>query len=117
MTIPIYDENAPIACTASASELETRVEQLEALRAAMRSVERTDDGLLVGFDASQDAAELRQFTRDEKACCNFWGFEIHQRDGAPLLRWDGPPAVADFLDRLYGWFVSDEPLTPGSGLL
>jgi hypothetical protein len=117
MTIPIYDENAPIACTASASELETRVRQLEALRASMRSVTRTDDGLRVGFDAAQDEAELRQFTRDEKACCNFWGFEIEYRGGAPLLRWDGPPAASDFLDRLYAWFLTDEPLTLDSGLL
>jgi hypothetical protein len=33
------------------------------------------------------------------------------------LRWDGPPATADLLDQLLGYFRGDQPVTAVTGLL
>ena len=75
--IPIYDETAPIVRTAASDEISKRIGQIETMRAHMDRLERTPDGLLLHFTARPDMdAELRQFTVDEKGCCQFWGFEV-----------------------------------------
>jgi hypothetical protein len=33
------------------------------------------------------------------------------------LQWDGPPSVADFLDRLHAFLLSNEKLSAATGLL
>jgi hypothetical protein len=60
---------------------------------------------------------VRRFAVDETRCCQFWGFEIGTTPDQITLRWDGPPDVADFLDRLHAYFLGDEPLTAVTGLL
>lgn len=54
---------------------------------------------------------------DEKGCCTFWGFQVTTTDEDLILRWDGPPEVNDFFDKLVTWLGSDEPLTAETGLL
>lgn len=116
--IPIYDDTAPIACTASSDELPVRIDQVERIRAHLLRHERTDHGLLLHFtDEPEIAAEVRGFTVDEKACCAFWGFDVTAANGVLTLRWDGPPEVNDFFDELVVFFDGYEPLTAIDGLL
>jgi hypothetical protein len=114
--IPI-DLDAPIACTAKGDEIPLRIEQVTRMRDDLRSIDRTADGLLLHFPPDAELeAHLERFVRDEKGCCQFWGFEIVA--GPDLtLRWDGPPDAQPFLDELLSYFTSDEPLTAFSGLL
>jgi hypothetical protein len=109
---------APIACTANADEIPLRIDQVTHMREQLRSVGRTVSGLLLEFDPDPDLeAQLQQFVRDEKGCCQFWGFELTATVGAVTLAWDGPPDVQTFLDELDEFFRSDQPLTAFSGLL
>lgn len=115
--IPI-DVTAPITCTATQNDISTRIDQITVVRDRLRSIERTDDGLLLHFEPSPDLeTHLDQFADDEKNCCQFWGFTVAATDSDLTLTWDGPPGVQGFLDELHGYFESDEPLTAFSGLL
>jgi hypothetical protein len=115
---PIYDDTAEITCTAAQGEVSVRIEQLERMRSEVRRIERTPHGLLLHFDVrSETEADLHRFAIDEKGCCQFWGFAVETGDGDLTLRWDGPPAVEEFMDRLFSWFQSDAPLSAESGLL
>lgn len=117
-TIPIYDSTAPIACTAAGDEIPARIEQIERLRTDLKGFERTEHGLLLHFPNRPDIeAHVRKFTIDEKGCCTFWGFDVTTADDELSLRWDGPPDVNDFFEKLVAWLTSDEPLTAESGLL
>jgi hypothetical protein len=115
---PIYDDTAEITCTATRGEIPARIEQLEHVRDDLRRIERTPHGLLLHFADRPDVdAELRRFVIDEKGCCQFWGFAVETHQGDLTLRWDGPSTVDDFMERLFAWFQSDEPLTADSGLV
>ena len=117
-SIPIYDATAPIACTASADEIPKRIEQVERMRSHLAAVERTNDGLLLHFPNRPDIDdELRRFTLDEKACCRFWGFAIDSDPDQLHLRWDAPPTLTDYMNRLLDFFQGDQPLTADAGLL
>jgi hypothetical protein len=116
--IPIYDDTAPIACTIGREEVPERIELVERMKARLRRIDRTDHGLLLHFpDQPAVEADLRQFTVDEKRCCQFWGFAVETGEAGLVLRWDGPPATNDLLDLLHGYFAGDEPLSAITGLL
>lgn len=116
--IPIYDATAAIVCTAGRDELPARVEVIERLRTHLDRVERSEHGLVLHFPNRPEVADdLAQFSIDEKACCQFWGFATEATDEAITFRWDGPPAVDDLLDQLLDFFQGDEPLTALDGLL
>jgi hypothetical protein len=109
---------APIACHATSEAIPVRIDQVEAMRDRLLSIERTEQGLLLHFEPDRElAAHLQRFVADEKGCCQFWGFEIAAADSDLTLRWDGPPDVQGFLDDLLRYFESDQPLTAFSGLL
>jgi hypothetical protein len=117
-SIPIYDATAEIACTAAADEIPKRIEQVERMRSHLAAVERTEDGLLLHFPNRPDIEEeLRGFTIDEKACCQFWGFAIESDPAQLHLRWDAPPTLSDSMTSLLDFFQGNEPLTAESGLL
>jgi hypothetical protein len=116
--IPIYDATAPITCTADNAEIASRLEQIERIHTNLDGIERTDHGVLLHFPHRPDLeADLRKFIVDEKACCQFWGFEITAADDQLLLRWDAPPTLDDYMDQLLAAFKSDQPITAASGLL
>jgi hypothetical protein len=113
--IPI-DVTAPVACTANRAEIPIRIDQVTHLRERLRSLDRTPAGLLLHFEPDADLqADLDQFARDEKGCCQFWGFEVATTPDL-TLRWDGPPDAQELLDELHRFFASDEPLTAFSAL-
>ena len=117
MRIPV-DETAPIACTASSEEIPLHIEWVEQMRTAHRAIERTEEGIVLHFapEATTEAL-LQRFAVAEKGCCEFWGFEIDHTPQELTFHWDGPPGIAEYMDRLHAWFGSDEPLTAQSGLL
>jgi hypothetical protein len=114
---PIDDGTTPIACTATDDELSERVEVIERMHAALLGVDRTEHGLVLHFPQRPDLeADVRRFTVEEKRCCQFWGFDIEAANGQLHLRWDGPPAVQELMDRLQGHLEGDEPITALDGL-
>src|SRR5687768_1653547 len=116
--IPLYDDTAPITCTASADEIPARMEQVERLRSALERIERTPHGVLLHFPKRDDLdAELRRFTVDEKNCCQFWGFDVTESSDHLTLRWDGPPSVEAFFGDLVEYFEGDRPIAEFPGLL
>lgn len=116
--IPIYDDTAAIACTISNAEIPERVELIERMRTAMTALDRTPTGLLLHFpDNDAMRADLATFAVDEKRCCQFWGFDIRDEPSGVALRWDGPPAAGDLLDRLVTFFTTDAPIATLDGLL
>jgi hypothetical protein len=114
--VPI-DLTAPIACTASRDEIPGRLAQVGHMRDRLRSVDRTEVGLVLHFEPDADLRRhLERFVADEKGCCRFWGFEISD-DAGLTLRWDGPADVQPLLDELLRYFEGDGPLTALAGLL
>ncbi len=110
--IPIYDDTVPTTCTATSDEIPVRIEASDHLRSKLLSIERTEHGLLLHFPPDDDiATEVRQFTIDEKRCCQFWGFDVQTTPDGTTLRWDRPPTVDDFFGELTCFFESDEPAT------
>lgn len=107
--IPIYDATTPIACTISAEEIPERIELVERLRSNVSELHRTEHGMLLRFPNRPDIeADLRRFAVDEKRCCQFWGFDVTTGDEL-TLRWDGPPASGELIERLATWLTGDEP--------
>ncbi len=116
--IPIYDDTAAVACTIGKAEVPGRIDLIERMRTNLSSVERTEFGLLLHFPRSPEVdADLHQFAIDEKRCCEFWGFAITDAADDLTLRWDGPPAAHELIDRLKDYFEGNEPLTDLAGLL
>lgn len=116
--IPLYDETAPIACTLDATDLEARLEQMDRMRGSLVDTERTEHGLLLRFEPSPGVEdELARFVVDEKACCQFWGFDLSTGDGVIALRWDGPPSVSVLLDGLLAFFNGEASIDDVRGLL
>lgn len=105
MTKPLYDPTAPIACTIEAHEIPGHLELIERLRAHLASIERTEHGVRLTF-AGAKATDIHRFAAEEKRCCAFWGFEV----GDGTLRWDGPPQLADHMDRLIDYFEGRAPI-------
>lgn len=109
-TIPLHDVTEPVVCTIDAGAIGDHLGRLERLRPALRSVTRTDTGVIVGFqDTAAIADEVKAFVATESSCCKFWGFETWTDDEL-VLRWDGPPVTAVFMDRLVGYLTGAEPI-------
>jgi hypothetical protein len=117
-SIPLYDDSAPIACTATGPDRAARVEVLRRLHADLERIERTQHGMLLHFpDRPGIDDDLRRFARDEKACCSFWGFAVAATSGGFTLRWDAPPAADHLVDALLAAFEGDDPISAVAGLL
>ena len=118
MTLPIFDDSQPLACSPNASEVPARVELLERMRTALRAVERTEHGMLLRFPSRPEVeADVRRFAVDEKRCCAFWGFAVGTAAGEITLRWDAPPQAGELVDQLRDWFAGERSLPDISGLL
>jgi hypothetical protein len=107
---PLYDENQPIACSIGAAELPDHIKVIERLRTNMQSIQRTPHGVLLTLPTSSaNAADMRAFAVVEKQCCPFWGFEVIE-DADLMLRWDGPPDLAEYMDKLVDYFEGRAPI-------
>jgi hypothetical protein len=116
-TIPLYDATAPITCSATSDEIAVRIEQIDRMRSNLDRIERTEHGMLLHFPNRRDIeADLRKFTSEENACCQFWGFDITTHSDELILRWDAPRTLDDCITRLLTFFEGDEPVA-AEGLL
>ena len=116
--LPLYDSSVDITCTIDASEVPERLALLERMRAALKTLDRTDDGMLLHFAPNADTeADLRAFAVDEKRCCQFWGFAVDATDNELTLQWDAPPDAQHLIERIATAMQGDEPITALSGLL
>ena len=116
--IPIYDESTSITCTIGDDEVDERVALFERMRRNLRTVSRTDHGLLLHFPRRADVeAGVRRFAIDEKRCCRFWGFAVETGQGELTLRWDAPPAASEVLARIEASLLGEAPITSIRSLL
>lgn len=107
---PLYDATKPIACTIEAAQVADHLAVVERLRANLESIERTPHGVLLALpNTVENVADARQFAADEKACCEFWGFDVVEQPDL-RLRWDGPPDLADYMDKLIDYFEGRAPI-------
>ncbi len=116
--IPIYDATEPIVCTIDVEEVQARLELIERMRLDLDHIDRTEHGLLLTFPRREDVERaVRGFAADEKRCCRFWGFAVEATVDVLRLRWEGPPATDELLDRLLAYFEGDEPIGAIEGIL
>lgn len=96
----------PIACTLSASDYRRRLAEIAALsRDALRHVECRGLTLDLRY-APEAAARVRQLVEQERACCAFLQFELHEEADEVRLLVTAPAAAAaavpDLLAELTG---------------
>jgi hypothetical protein len=90
----------PIACTLSATDYRTRLADIAALsRDALRHVERRGLTLDLRY-APEAAARVRQLVEQERRCCAFLTFELHEETDEVRLLVTAPPAAADAVPDL-----------------
>lgn len=91
---------APIACTLSATGYRARLAEIAALsREALRSVERR--GLTLDLRYAPEAADrVRRLVEQERRCCAFLQFELHDDADEVRLLVTAPPAAADAVPDL-----------------
>jgi hypothetical protein len=96
----------PIACTLPPSDYRARLREIAALsRDALRRVERHGLTLELRY-APEAAARVRRLVEQERACCAFLAFELHEDAEEVRLLVTAPPAAAaavpDLLAELTG---------------
>lgn len=91
---------APIACTLSATDYRTRLTEIAALsREALRRVERRGLTLELRY-APEAAARVRRLVEQERRCCAFLDFVLHEDADEVRLLVTAPPAAADVVPDL-----------------
>lgn len=116
--LPLYDAEAAIACTISDDEKPGRIDSVLQMKAALTSLERTADGMVLHFPSGAEIEQtVRQFAIDEKRCCEFWGFAVESSAEGLSLRWDAPPDAIPLIDSLEEFFTSDKSLSELAGLV
>lgn len=110
----------PIACTLQPSDYRARLAEIAALsRDALRSVERRGQTLDLRY-APEAAQRVRRLVEQERACCAFLEFELHEDAEEVRLLVTAPPAAAEavpeLLAELTGGVIEDGALEPdGAG--
>jgi hypothetical protein len=90
----------PIACTLSSSEYRSRLADIAALsREALRHVERRGLTFELRY-APEAAARVRQLVEQERTCCPFLRFELHEDADEVRLVVTTPPAAEDAVPDL-----------------
>ena len=116
--LPLFDEDAPIACTLSEAALSGRLDQLQLMRSKLRQLDRTSRGMVLRFDPDPHMEkELDSFALEEKQCCGFWGFDVQRSAEDLTLVWEAPPSAQLLIDQLSEFFQGIRPPEFLSGLL
>jgi hypothetical protein len=90
----------PIACTLSPADYRRRLAEIAALsRDALRRVERRDLTLDLCY-APEAADRVRQLVEQERLCCAFLQFELHEEVDEVRLLVTIPPAAAEAVPEL-----------------
>jgi hypothetical protein len=99
----------PIACALSPLEYRSRLAGIAALsRDALRHAER--HGLMLDLRyAPEAAARVRRLVEQERTCCPFLQFELHEDADEVRLVVTAPPAVADAVPDLLAELTGRRP--------
>jgi len=90
----------PITCTLSATDYRGRLAAIADLsREALRHVERRGLTLDLRY-APEAAARVRQLVEQERRCCAFLQFELHETADEVRLVVTAPPAAAEAVPEL-----------------
>lgn len=100
---------APIACTLGSGELEHHLASIGTLaRDALRSHTRRD--LVVDLRYAPEARErVREMVRNERTCCSFLDFDLHESPEEIRLVITAPEAARQTVDVLFEQFVAGAP--------
>lgn len=101
-----------IACTLTGNSLRNRIAWIAQLaRDSLRSYERDDLALTLRY--SPDAVDnVREMVREERACCAFLKFELHECPDELLLTINAPEAARDVADDLFAHFTGGDSADP-----
>ncbi len=106
------DTEVPIACTLSPTEYRDRLADIAALsREALRHVERRGLTLELRY-GSEAATRVRQLVEQERKCCPFLKFELHEGTDEVCLVVTAPPAAAEAVPELLAELTGRPPDTP-----
>jgi hypothetical protein len=99
----------PIACTLSASDYRSRLTEIAALsRDALRSVDR--HGLTLDLRYAPEAASrVRRLVEQERTCCAFLQFELHEDADEVRLLVTAPAAAAEAVPDLLAELTGRRP--------
>ena len=105
-TIPITHiapDGAPIACSLTPAEYESRARELSDLaRRALVGREPIDGGERLAFhDVPAVERELAAAVVAEASCCSFLTLRLDRRDGALVLDVTGPPDARPIIAELF----------------
>jgi hypothetical protein len=99
-------DQPPIACCLGATEYQSRIAWIENLtRQALRSHARDDLVLRLSY-TPEAAAEVRKMVEQERICCPFLTFDLHQSYEAASVTITATEAARDSADMLFGQFLS-----------
>lgn len=99
----------PIACTLSPSDYRTRLAEIAALsRDALRRVEHRGLTLDLRY-APGAAARVRQLVEQERRCCAFLQFELHEDADEVRLLVTAPPSAAEVVPDLLAELTGRQP--------
>ena len=99
----------PIACTLSPSDYRSRLAEIAALsRDALRHVERRGLTLHLRY-APEAAARVRQLVEQERGCCAFLQFELHDDADEVRLLVTAPATAADAVPDLLAELTGRHP--------
>ena len=92
--------DAPLACTLTPDAYRRRLLDVAALsREALRHVDQR--GHIIDLRYAAEAVErVRRFVDQERACCGFLGFELHERGDHVQVLVTVPPAARDAVPEL-----------------
>jgi hypothetical protein len=92
--------DTPIACTLSPAGYRARLAEIADLsRQALRHVERRGLTLDLRY-ASEAAARVRRLVEEERRCCPFLQFDLHESAHEARLLVTAPPAAAEAVSDL-----------------
>lgn len=79
-----------------------RVMEFDDVLAAVHNLDRPESmRLVLGLDDAPGRADaVRDLVRRESACCSFFGFAVHERDGTVVLEVSVPPERVEVLDAI-----------------
>jgi hypothetical protein len=108
-------EAPPIACTLAPAAYKDRMASIAALtREALRSHQRR--GLVLDLRYAPDARErVREFVRNEQACCAFLRFDLREAPDEIRLTITAPKTAREAAGALFGQFVAGAPASSACG--
>ena len=100
-------ERIPVACTLSADDVPTRVEEWRRLLTNVTERQPIDGGLRLTFGgaaqgAAVDPASIATLMAAEQGCCAFFRFALTMDDRGTALEVRAPDDAREIVDALFG---------------